>query len=361
MVDVRVPVHPGSGSTIGLADRRGPRMARRRCGSWREKVVNRGRDWWWRGAFERRAAAMRAIVMRRIGGRGVSRGRAGAAPNPGRCAVDLHARGGTSRRHGKKARQYGPTPLQWILGGGARGVSSRPGRRWAGAGWPAVAFHAPPGWHIRIGTGDLCGRRALYRFPMRSTSSRPRRSARGLTAYHRSTAPRVRAGRCGAAIHAAAGCRHDPMQLAPYQRAVVLRRCRRPTKRGRPGRAGGEPVPRSSGCACSPPARVDVVLDSVGLPTQSASLSVLAQFGELVHFGDTDGLITGRHRVSMGARSGSGVRARPEPHPAATAEARRDLVAWATDGTALPHRQLRSRRRPSYGVDESRATIGRSC
>jgi NADPH:quinone reductase-like Zn-dependent oxidoreductase len=33
----------------------------------------------------------------------------------------------------------------------------------------------------------------------------------------------------------------------------------------------------------------DVVLDSVGLPTQAASMAMLAPFGELVHFGDAGG------------------------------------------------------------------------
>src|SRR5204863_6446954 len=80
---------------------------------------------------------------------------------------------------------------------------------------------------------------------------------------------------------------------------------------------------------------VDVVLDSIGLPTQQASLAMLAPFGELVHFGDAGGLPAPIDPDLLYPRSlkvsafGLDVRHDPE----AAARARRDLVAWALDGT----------------------------
>src|SRR5947209_8669237 len=57
---------------------------------------------------------------------------------------------------------------------------------------------------------------------------------------------------------------------------------------GEPLRYGGDLADRV--LALTGGRGVDVVLDSVGAPTQAASMAALAPFGELVHFGDAGGL-----------------------------------------------------------------------
>ena len=80
---------------------------------------------------------------------------------------------------------------------------------------------------------------------------------------------------------------------------------------------------------------VDVVFDSIGLPTQAASLAMLAPFGELVHFGDAGGFPAPINPDDLYARSlkisAFGLDERHDP--VAAARVRRDLVAWAADGS----------------------------
>jgi len=109
---------------------------------------------------------------------------------------------------------------------------------------------------------------------------------------------------------------------------------------------------------------VDIVLDSIGLPTQSASMAMLAPFGELVHFGDAGGFPAPVNPDDLYERSlkvsAFGLDERHEP--LAAAQARRDLVAWAADGSlrfridrVLPLAQAAE----AHRLIESRRTIGK--
>jgi NADPH2:quinone reductase len=109
---------------------------------------------------------------------------------------------------------------------------------------------------------------------------------------------------------------------------------------------------------------VDVVLDSVGLPTQAASMAMLAPFGELVHFGDAGGFPAPVNPDDLYARSlkvsAFGL---DESHdPVASAHARRLLIAWAADGSlqfqvsrTLPLTDAAE----AHRLIESRGTIGK--
>jgi NADPH2:quinone reductase len=106
------------------------------------------------------------------------------------------------------------------------------------------------------------------------------------------------------------------------------------------------------------------VLDSIGLPTQAASLAMLAPFGELVHFGDAGGFPAPVNPDDLYARSikvsAFGLDERHDP--AAAAQARRDLIAWAADGSlrfrisrTLPLAEAAE----AHRLIESRATTGK--
>jgi NADPH2:quinone reductase len=109
---------------------------------------------------------------------------------------------------------------------------------------------------------------------------------------------------------------------------------------------------------------VDVVLDSIGLPTQAASMAMLAPFGELVHFGDAGGFPAPVNPDDLYARSIKiGAFGLDERHdPVASGQARRDLIAWAADGSlrfrisrTLPLAEAAE----AHRLIEGRGTIGK--
>jgi NADPH2:quinone reductase len=165
--------------------------------------------------------------------------------------------------------------------------------------------------------------------------------AQGLTAYwlvHR--AARIRADQV-VLIHAAAGgVGLIAIQLARRIGARVLGAVSSDAKRQAVLEAGGEPLRQGDDLvarvrALTDGRGVDLVLDSIGLPTQAASLAMLAPFGELVHFGDAGGFPAPIDPEDLYARSlkvsAFGLDERVD---LATAdEARRDLMASAADGS----------------------------
>jgi NADPH2:quinone reductase len=194
--------------------------------------------------------------------------------------------------------------------------------------------------------------------------------AQGLTAHlmvHR--AARIRADQV-VLIHAAAGgVGLLAVQLARKLSARVLGTVSSEDKAGAVRDAGGEPLRYGDDLvdrvhALTGGRGVDVVLDSIGLPTQAASLAMLAPFGELVHFGDAGGFPAPVNPDALYARSikvsAFGLDERHDPE--ASAQARRDLVAWATDGSlrfrisqTLPLAQASE----AHRLIESRRTIGK--
>jgi len=286
---------------------------------------------------------MRAVLMRRTGGPEVLEltDVPEPAPGPGEVLVDLEARGANFADTERRVAKYRSTPLPAILGAEGAGTVVATG---AGveAAWRGrrVAFYAPStsGTYADRAT---CPVDALMPLPdgldLVTAAAIP---AQGLTAYLLvRRGARVRAGQT-VLIHAAAGgVGLIAVQLARRIGARVLGAVSSEAKAAAVRDAGGEPLLRDGLVervrALTAGRGVDVVLDSIGKPTQAASLEVLAPFGELIHFGDAGGLPAPVDPDALYARSIKvGAFGLDLSHdPDATAEARRNLVAWAADGT----------------------------
>jgi NADPH2:quinone reductase len=289
---------------------------------------------------------MRAIVMQRVGGPEVLELADVPVPSPkqGEVLVQLHARGVNFADTETRRARYRPTPLPWILGAEGAGVVMGLGEgvdpAWHGR---RVAFHAPPpgvsGTYAELATAPVA---ALMPLPdgldFITAAAIP---AHGLTAYllvYR--AARVHAEQV-VLIHAAAGgVGLLAVQLARRVGARVLGTVSSDAKAEAVREAGGEPLLYGDDLVARVHALtggrgVDIVLDSVGMPTQAASLGVLAPFGELIHFGDAGGFPAPVNPEDLYARSlkvsAFGLN---ELHDVqAAAAARRDLVTWAADGS----------------------------
>jgi len=318
---------------------------------------------------------MRAIVMHRIGGPDVLElaDVPVPSPRPGEVLVEIHARGVNFADTEWRRAVYRPTPLPWILGSEAAGVVVDLGAgvdpSWRGR---RVALYAAPpavsGTYAELAT---CPASALAALPDGVDDiTAAAILAQGLTAHlmvHR--AVRIRAGQV-VVIHAAAGgVGLLATQLARALGARVLGTVSNEAKAAAVRDAGGEPllygvdlVDRVRSLTAG--RGVDVVLDSVGLPTQAASLAMLAPFGELVHFGDAGGFPAPIDPGDLYPRSlkvsAFGLDERHDPAAAATA--RSELIAAAADGTL---RFLISRTLPlaqaaeAHRLIESRTTIGK--
>jgi len=318
---------------------------------------------------------MRAIVMRRVGGPEVLELEEVPAPRPkpGDVLVEINARGVNFADTEWRRALYRPTPLPWILGSEGAGVVVETGAdvdpAWKGR---RVAFYAPPpttsGTYADLAT---CPVTALMPLPddldFVTGAAIP---AQGLTAsllVHR--AARIRSGQV-VLIHAAAGgVGLLVVQLARRAGARVLGTVSSVEKADAVRAAGGEPLLHGDDLvarvrALTGDRGVDVVLDSIGRPTQAASLEMLAPFGELVHFGDAGGFPAPVDPEDLYARSlkisAFGLDERHDP--VAAAQARRDLVAWAADGS-LHFRIDRTlplvKAVEAHRLIESRATIGK--
>jgi NADPH2:quinone reductase len=171
-------------------------------------------------------------------------------------------------------------------------------------------------------------------------------------------------------VHAAAGgVGLLAVQLARRIGARVLGTVSSDVKAEAVREAGGEPLAHGDDLAervraLTAGRGVDVVLDSIGLPTQAASLAMLAPFGELVHFGDAGGFPAPVDPGQLYARSlkvsAFGLDERHDE--TFSARTRRDLVAAAADGSlrfridrTLPLAQAAE----AHRLIESRSTIGK--
>src|SRR5438093_8079554 len=257
---------------------------------------------------------MRAIVMRRTGGPEVLVLEEVPAPRPqaGEALVELHARGVNYADTEWRRAKYRKTPLPWILGSEGAGVVVEVGDG-VDAAWRGrrVAFYAAPpavsGTYADLAT---CPAAALMPLPdgldFVTAAAIP---AQGLTAYlmiH--SAARIRADQVVLVHAAAGGVGLLAVQLARRVGARVLGTVLSEEKAQAVHEAGGEPLLYGADLAERVRALtggrgVDVVLDSVGLPTQAASLSMLAPFGELVHFGDAAGFPSACAAADLYARS----------------------------------------------------------
>jgi len=299
-----------------------------------------------RHARRRYAALMRAVVMHATGGPEVLELHEvpTPSPGPGEVRVEIHARGVNFADTEWRRARYRPTPLPWILGSEAAGIVAETGAdvdpAWLGR---RVALYAsPPAASGTYAEFVTCPATALWPLPEAldffSAAAIP---AQGLTAHlliYR--AVRVRPDQV-VLIHAAAGgVGLIAVQLMRRIGARVLGTVSSDEKADVVRAAGGEPLRYGDDLvervrALTDGRGVDVVLDSVGLPTQSASLGMLAPFGELVHFGDSGGCPAPVDPDDLYGRSlkisAFGL---DESHdPIAAARARHELVEWAADGS----------------------------
>lgn len=318
---------------------------------------------------------MRAIVMHAVGGPEVLELREVPTPRPGPgdVLVEVHAGGVNFADTERRRARYRPTPLPWILGSEAAGVvaETAPGVDPAWRGRRVAFYAAPPATSGTYAEFATCPAEALWPLPdaldFVTAAAIP---AQGLTAHllvHR--AARVRPEQVVLVHAAAGGVGLLAVQLMRRIGARVLGTVSSDEKAGAVREAGGEPLRYGDDLvervrALTDGRGVDLVLDSVGLPTQAASLAVLAPFGELVHFGDAGGFPAPVDPDDLYARSikvsAFGLDVRHDP--AAALRARRELVEWAADGSlrfriggtfplaeaAEAHRRI-----------ESRSTIGK--
>jgi len=313
--------------------------------------------------------------MQRTGGPDVLELSEVPAPSPkaGEVLVEIHARGVSFADTEWRRAVYRPTPLPWILGTEGAGVVVDIGTgvdpAWRGR---RVAFHAAPpavsGTYAELAT---CPVSALLALPdgldFVTGAAIPQH---GLTAYlliHR--AARIRSDQVVLVHAAAGGVGLLAVQLARRLGARVLGTVSSDDKAGAVRAAGGEPLRYGDDLvervrALTGERGVDLVLDSVGLPTQVASLAMLAPYGELVHFGDAGGFPAPVNPDDLYARSikvsAFGLDERHDP--AASAQARRHLIEWAVDGSL---RFLISKTLPlaeaaeAHRLIEGRGTIGK--
>ena len=326
-------------------------------------------------ALGRHALVMRAVVMRKVGGPEVLELAEAPVPRPraGEVLVDLHARGVNFADTEWRRARYRPTPLPWILGSEGAGIVVAVGDEvdpaWRGR---HVAFYAAP--PAVSGTyADLATVPAASLMPLPDELEFVTAAAipqQGLTAWflvHR--AARVQAGQTVLVHAAAGGVGLLAIQLARHAGARVLGTISSEKKALAVWEAGGEPLLYGDDLAERVRAKtggrgVDLVLDSVGLPTQAASLAMLAPFGELVHFGDAGGLPApvGPDVLYPRSLKVSAFQLDLTHDPPALARARHELIERALDGSlrfkiaaTLPL----ERAAEAHRLLESRTTIGK--
>ncbi len=313
---------------------------------------------------------MRAIVVRELGAPEVLALEEVPVPVPaaGQVLVKLVATGvnfsETERRRGTYMR---PT-LPWIPGSEGAGVVARvgPGVDPSIVGGRVAFWAMPPAVSGTYAEFAVTPADSLFRLdPRVSFEQAAALPLQGLTAYllvYR--AAELRAGQT-VLIHAAGGgLGLIATQLCRRLGARVLGTVSNAAKRAAVIDAGGEPFEYGEDLAARVHAAtegrgVDLVLDSIGIATQPVSLSVLAPFGRLIHYGDASGaprpidLETLYDRSIQVGAFGLNL----DHAPGIATQARRDLVQWTADGSlrltiaaALPlaaaaeaHRRLESR------------------
>jgi NADPH2:quinone reductase len=318
---------------------------------------------------------MRAVAMRRVGGPEVLELMRVPVPRPkaGEVLVEICARGVNFSDTEVRRARHGRIPVPWVLGNEGAGVVVALGPdvdpAWGGR---RVAFYtSSPGTSGTYAEFATCPASDLIPLPDALddiiAAAIPQQ---GLTAWflvHR--AARLRAGQT-VLIHAAAGgVGLLAVQLARRAGARVLGTISGEVKARAVTMAGGEPLLYGDDLAERVRERtdgrgVDVVLDSVGLPTQSASMASLAPFGELVFFGDAGGVPAPVYPEVLYRRSlkVSAFRLDNALDPDSLEHARHDLIVGAVDGALRFHidRTLPlARAAEAHRLLESRHTIGK--
>jgi NADPH2:quinone reductase len=244
---------------------------------------------------------MRAVVVREFGPPEVLRVESvdAPAPGPGQVLVEVAFAGAnftdTERRRGLSDRT-----LPWIPGIEAAGTVIGVGQGVEPALLGGRVALTGPSSAL---TGTYAERIAasveyVHRIPdALSLEAVAAVTSQGLTAYHLvHTVGAVRAGQTVLVHAAAGGVGRLAVQLARRAGARVLGATSHAAKSGAIAECGAEPVVLDREGRWVETVRratggrgVDLVLDSIGAPTQAGSLASLAPFGHLVHFGSAGG------------------------------------------------------------------------
>jgi NADPH:quinone reductase len=316
---------------------------------------------------------MRAIVVARIGGPEVLvvEDVPVPEPGPGEVRVRIRAIGVNFADTERRRAVYGPPPLPYIPGHEAAGEIDA-----LGDGVDAALDGARVAYWTTRSTGSyapyaVVAARDLFHFPRElpfaQMAALPQQ---GLTAWgvvHRSAA--VRAGQTVLVHAAAGGVGQILVQLARRRGARVLGTASSDAKLAAVRALGAEALPYGDDLAARVRALtggrgVDVVLDSVGLATQAASMAVLAPLGLLVFYGDASGAPA---PIAIDDLYGRSLRVGAygldlDVDPAGWDEARRQLAAAVCDGeltlTVAPPIAL-SDAAEAHRALEARATIGK--
>jgi NADPH2:quinone reductase len=286
---------------------------------------------------------MQAIVVRSLGPPEVLTCVAHPDPVPGagEVRVRVHAAGvnfaDTERRRGL----YQQVALPWIPGDEAAGVVEAIGpgvaSSWLGR---RVAFWAPEtsGSYAELA---LAPAEALFDLPdglnFATAAALPEQ---GLTAYglaHRATSLTPGAT---ALVHAAAGGVGALLvQLLRLRGVRVFGTASSPAKRTLVCQLGAEALDYGDGLPelvrdATGGRGVDAVFDSVGRPTQAASLAMLAPYGRLVFFGEAGGRPEPVDPDALYGRNLSvGAWLLPADPLGSWQAARRELLDWVRSGT----------------------------
>jgi NADPH2:quinone reductase len=262
-------------------------------------------------------------------------------PGAGEVRVRVHAAGvnfaDTERRRGL----YQQVALPWIPGDEAAGVVEAIGpgvaSSWLGR---RVAFWAPEtsGSYAELA---LAPAEALFDLPdglnFATAAALPEQ---GLTAYglaHRATSLTPGAT---ALVHAAAGGVGALLvQLLRLRGVRVFGTASSPAKRTLVRQLGAEALDYGDGLPelvrdATGGRGVDAVFDSVGRPTQAASLAMLAPYGRLVFFGEAGGRPEPVDPDALYGRNLSvGAWLLPADPLGSWQAARRELLDWVRSGT----------------------------
>jgi NADPH:quinone reductase len=315
---------------------------------------------------------MRAIVVHSLGAPEVLtlRSHPVPQPGPGEVRVRVEAIGvnfsDTERRRGV----YDAPPLPWIPGNEAAGIVDAIG---PGVD-PALVGRRVAFWAMRTSGAyaEYTVVTAAALFLLRDELGYPVGAAlpvQGLTAYglaHVATTPR--SGQT-ALVHAAAGGVGAMLvQLLVRAGVEVFGTASTPAKQARVRAFGGHPLPYGPSLPdliqdATRGRGVDLVFDSVGRETQTASWGALARYGHLVYFGEASGPPTPIAVDDLYSRSlrVSAFWLGTDP-PEFWHDARQVLQAWVADGTlqvTLDQTYPLAQAAEAHHRLESRATTGK--
>lgn len=286
---------------------------------------------------------MRAIVVKSLGGPEVLKladVAEPARPLAHEVLVRIAAVGVNFSETERRRGVYRSPRLPWIPGheaaGEVVGIGADVDPAWRGA---RVAFVDPrsSGAYAELATTPAA---TLFRFPhdvpFAAMAALPQQ---GLTAHGVLRLAAMRPGQTALVLAAAGGVGQILVQLLRRAGARVIGVVSAPEKRAAVADLGAEVIVGYAGFDQS--ARgltsgrgVDVVFDSVGQATETASLAVLAHYGQLVYYGDAsgipspidvDGLYTRSLRVGAFGLD-------QEADSAGMEDARRDLLGALTSG-----------------------------